>query len=70
MAGEVTDRAAALAGQAHGWREAHLAAEEALVATAHRCVAAASDAEFFDIAGAVPGSPGKRRSGGRNDAAR
>jgi argininosuccinate lyase len=70
MAGEVTDRAAALAGQAHGWREVHLAAEEALVATAHRCVAAASDAEFFDIAGAVPGSPGKRRSGGRNDAAR
>jgi len=69
MAGEVIDRAAALAGEAHGWREAHLAADEALVATARRCVAAASDAEFFDIAGAVPGSPGKRRSGGRNDSA-
>jgi argininosuccinate lyase len=65
MAGEVTERAAALAGQAHGWCEAHLAAEEALVATARKCVAAASDAEFLDIAGAVPGSPGKRRSGGR-----
>jgi len=60
MAGDVTDRAAALAGEAHGWREAHLAAEEVLVATARRCVAAASDAEFFDIAGAVPGSPGKQ----------
>jgi hypothetical protein len=69
MAGDVTDRAAALAGQAHGWRAAHLAAEEALVATARRCVAAVSDAEFFDIAGTVPGSPGKRRSGGIYDAA-
>jgi hypothetical protein len=28
-------------------------------------VAAVSDAEFFGIAGAVPGSPGKRRSGGK-----
>ena len=65
MAGEVTERAAALAGQAHGWREAYLAAEEALAATARRCVAAVSDAEFFDIAGAVPSSPGERRSGGK-----
>jgi len=63
--GQVTERAAALAGQARGWCEAHLAAEEALVDTARKCVAAASDAEFLDIAGAVPGNPGKRRSGGR-----
>jgi argininosuccinate lyase len=69
MAGDVTDRAAALAGQARGWRATHLAAEEALVATARRCVAAVSDAEFFDIAGTVPGSPGERRSGGIYDAA-
>jgi argininosuccinate lyase len=69
MAGEVTDRAAALAGQAHDWRAAHLAAEEALAARARRCVAAASDAEFFDIAGAVPGGPRKRLSGGTHDAA-
>ena len=69
MAGDVAARAAALAGQARGWRESYLAAEEALVATARRCAAVASDAEFFDIAGAVPGSPGKRRSGGTDDAA-
>ena len=69
MAGDVADRAAALSGEAHGWRAAYLAAEEALVATARRCVAAVSDAEFFDIAGAMPGSPGKRRSGGTYDTA-
>ena len=69
MAGDVADRAAALAGQARGWRETHLAAEEALAATARTCVAAVSDAEFFDIAGAVPGSPGKRRNGGTHDPA-
>jgi argininosuccinate lyase len=69
MAGDVTDRAAALAGQVHGARATHLAAEEALVVTARKCVAAASDADFFDIAGAVPGSPGTRRSGGTYDAA-
>ena len=69
MAGDVADRAATLAGEARGWRAAHLAAEEALVATARRCVAAVSDAEFFDIAGAMPGSPGKRRSGGTYDTA-
>jgi hypothetical protein len=64
MARDVAARAAELAGQARGWRESHLAAEEALVATARRCAAAASDAEFFDIAGAVPGQPDQRRSGG------
>src|SRR5215472_1620269 len=68
MARDVSARAAALAGQARGWRETCLAAEEALVATARRCAAAASDAEFFDLAGAVPGSPGTRRSGGTYDA--
>jgi argininosuccinate lyase len=65
MAGDVADRAAALVGQARGWREAYQAAEDALVATARGCVAAVSDAEFFGIAGAVPGTPGKRRSGGK-----
>jgi argininosuccinate lyase len=69
MARDVTARAAALAGQARGWRESHQAAEEALVATARRCAAAGSDAEFFDIAGAVPGRPGQRRSGGIHGAA-
>ena len=69
MARDVAARAAALAGQARGWRESYLAAGEALVATARRCVGAASDAEFFDIAGAVPGSPGGRRSGGTYDTA-
>jgi argininosuccinate lyase len=69
MARDVSARAAALAGQARGWRESYLAAEEALADTARRCAAAASDAEFFDIAGAVPGSPGKRRSGGTHDTA-
>ena len=69
MARDVAARAAALAGQARGWRGACLSAEEALVATARRAAAAASDAEFYDIAGAVPGSPGQRRSGGPYDAA-
>jgi argininosuccinate lyase len=69
MAGDVSARAAALAGQAHGWLAAHLAAEEALVATARKCVAAVSDAEFFDIAAAVPAGQRKRRSGGADDTA-
>jgi argininosuccinate lyase len=69
MAGDVAARAAALAGQARGWRESYLAAQEALVATARRCAGSASDAEFFDLAGALPGRPGQRRSGGTDDAA-
>ena len=69
MARDTAARAAALAGQARGWREACLAAEEALVATARKAASAASDAEFYDIAGAVPGRPGQRRSGGTYDAA-
>ena len=69
MARDVAAKAAALAGQARGWREGCLAAEEALAATARRAAFAASDAEFYDIAGAVPGTPGRRRSGGTYDAA-
>jgi argininosuccinate lyase len=69
MAQDVAARAAGLAAQARGWREGYTAAEEALVATARRCVSAASDAEFLDIAGTVPGRPGQHRSGGNHGAA-
>jgi argininosuccinate lyase len=69
MACEAAGRAAELAAQARGWREVYAAAEEALVTTARRCVSAASDAEFLDIAGAAPGRPGQRRSGGIHGAA-
>ncbi len=66
MAGEVEKRAGELAAQAQGWQARYLAAEQALVATARRCVAAASDAEFAGLASAAPG---QSRSGGNHDAA-
>jgi argininosuccinate lyase len=66
MAGEVEKRAGELAAQAQGWQARYLAAEQALVATARRCVAAASDTEFAGFASAAPG---RSRSGGNHDAA-
>jgi argininosuccinate lyase len=69
MAGDVAARAAGLAGQAREWQDRYAAARAALVATARRCLSAATDQEFLDIAGAVPGRPGQRRNGGGRDTA-
>jgi argininosuccinate lyase len=69
MAEQASEGAAELAGEARRWRASYRAAEQALIATARRCLAAGSDAEFIGIAGAVPGQPGRRRSGGNHDQA-
>jgi len=61
MARDVGTRAGELAAQARAWRERYLGAERALVATARRCVAAASDAELAGIAAAAPGQPTEER---------
>jgi argininosuccinate lyase len=69
MAGDVAARAGELAGEARKWRDSYQAAGDALIATARRCVAAASDRDFLDTAGATPGRAGQRRSGGSHDSA-
>ena len=61
MAGEVGTQAGELAAQARAWQARYLDAERALVATARRCVASASDAELAGIAAAAPGQPTEER---------
>jgi len=61
MAGEVGIQAGELAAQARAWQARYLDAEQALVATARRCVASASDAELTGIAAAAPGQQTEER---------
>jgi argininosuccinate lyase len=53
MAAEVAARAGELAAQAREWRDSYQAAAVALVGTARRCLSAATDHEFRDVAGAA-----------------
>ncbi|MDR0345658.1 MAG: argininosuccinate lyase, partial [Nocardiopsaceae bacterium] len=62
MSQEVSSWAAELAGEARRWRETYLAAGNALVATARKCLAAETDAEFAALAAAAPG--GQQRGSG------
>jgi hypothetical protein len=61
MAREVGTQAAGLAARAQGWQAHYREAEQALVATARRCVASVSDAELVSIAGSVPGGQERRK---------